>query len=275
MLKHRVITAVILIAAFLGTLFFAAPPVFCIFTEIVVLWGAWEWGRMMGIQKTGYRLFYVLFLFSVMQAIFFVSVPMVLCEYFFYVSFFFWLLMVPLVALYPRALFWKKSVLCQAAMGLFVLVPCWFAINFLRVVNLNGQYLLLYLFVLIWSADTAAYFIGKKWGKKPLASQVSPGKTWVGVYGGISMALIVTAATLAWFGVPYSMWPYTLALTLVTVLFSVLGDLFESMVKRSEGLKDSGSLLPGHGGLLDRVDSLTAAAPIFTLGAIILSRLTS
>lgn len=275
MLKHRVITAVVLIAAFLGTLLKAAPPVFCIFSEIVVLWAAWEWTLLMGLKKIAWRFAYVLFLFAVMQGIFFVSVPMIVCEYAFYATFFFWLLMVPLIALYPRGLFWKKSILCQAAMGMFVLIPCWFAINFIRVVNLNGQYLLLYLFVLIWSADIAAYFIGQKWGKRSLAPQVSPGKTWAGVYGGIFVALLITAATLYWFKVPYAMWPYTLALTLVTIAFSVVGDLFESMFKRSEGLKDSGKLLPGHGGLLDRIDSLTAAAPVFTLGAIILSRLTS
>jgi phosphatidate cytidylyltransferase len=274
MLKQRVITAVVLLAAFLGTLLFAAPPIFCIFTEIVVLWGAWEWTQLMGVKKRGYRLLYVLFLCTFMQGIFFFSVPMNICEYAFYVTFFFWLLTIPLIALYPRALFWKKSMLCQAAMGMFVLIPSWFAINFIRVVNINGQYLLLYLFVLIWGADIAAYFIGKKWGRKPLAFQVSPGKTWIGVYGGILVALIITAATLYWVSVPYAMWPYTLVLTLITIVFSVVGDLFESMFKRSEGLKDSGKLLPGHGGLLDRIDSLTAAAPIFTLGAIILSRLT-
>lgn len=275
MLKHRVITAIVLIAAFLGTLFFATPPIFCIFSEIVVLLAAWEWTLLMGLKKTGFRLFYVFFLFAVMQGIFFVPVPMTVCEYFFYATLCFWILTIPLIALYPRAMHWKNSLICQAAMGLFVLIPSWFALNFIRVVNIHGQYLLLYLFVLVWSADISAYFIGKKWGKRPLARQVSPGKTWVGVCGGIVTALLITAATLYWFEVPSQLWPYTLGLTFITIAFSVVGDLFESMFKRSEGLKDSGKLLPGHGGLLDRLDSLTAAAPIFTLGAIILSRLTS
>lgn len=274
MLKHRVITAVVLLIAFLGILLFSPPPVFCIVTEMIVLWAAWEWTRLMGLKKPTYRFFYVLFLFTIMQAIFFVSVPMIACEYAFYLTFFFWLLTIPLIVLYPQALFWKKSLLCQAAMGLFVLIPSWFAINFIRVVNLNGQYLLLYLFILIWSADIGAYFIGKRFGRKLLVPRVSPGKTRVGVYGGIGVSLLITAATLYWVNVPYAMWPYTLFLTLITVVFSVIGDLFESMFKRSEGLKDSGSLLPGHGGILDRIDSLTAAAPIFTLGAIVLSRVT-
>jgi phosphatidate cytidylyltransferase len=275
MLKHRVITAIVLMVAFLGTLFFATPPFFCIFTELVVLWAAWEWTLLMGLKKVAFRLAYVFFMLALMQGIFFVPVPMTVCEYFFYATLGFWLLTIPLIALYPRALYWKKSLLCQAAMGLFVLIPCWFAINFIRVVNIHGQYLLLYLFVLVWSADISAYFIGKKWGRRSLARQVSPGKTWVGVLGGIIVALFISAATLYWFEVPTQLWPYTLTLTFVTVIFSVIGDLFESMFKRSEGLKDSGKLLPGHGGLLDRLDSLTAAAPIFTLGAIILSRLTS
>ncbi len=275
MLKYRVITAIVLMLAFLGTLFFATPPVFCVFTEIVVLWGAWEWTLLMGMKQLRPRLFYVLLLFVLMQGIFFISVPILVCEYFFYLSFFFWLLMIPLIGLYPRALFWKNSFFCQAAMGLFVLLPCWFAVNFIRIVNMNGQYLLLYLFILVWSADISAYFIGKKWGRRLLAPQVSPGKTYLGVCAGILASLLITAVTLAWFKVPYSIWPYTLGLTLLTVVFSVVGDLFESMFKRSENLKDSGKLLPGHGGLLDRIDSLSAAAPVFTLGAIILSRLTA
>jgi len=268
-------TAVVLIAAFLGTLFFAAPPVFCIFTEIVVLWASWEWTLLMGMSHILYRMIYVVLTAMVMQTIFFIPVPITFCIYFFYVVFFFWLGAIALIALYPRALFWKKSLFLQALIGWFVLIPSWFGINFMRIENLHGQYLLFYLFVLVWSADISAYFIGRKWGAKPLARQVSPGKTWVGAFGGIVTALLITLATLYWFNVPLELWPYTLSLTLVTVVFSIVGDLFESMFKRSEGLKDSGKLLPGHGGLLDRIDSLTAAAPIFTLGAIILSRMTT
>ncbi|HVY53115.1 MAG TPA: phosphatidate cytidylyltransferase [Gammaproteobacteria bacterium] len=275
MLKQRLITAVILIAGFLGTLFFTSPPVFCVFTEIFALGAAWEWTNLMGMKKPRHKLFYLGLFLIIMQGIFFVPVPISLCVDFFYLTFFFWLATIPLILFYPRGLFWKQSMVCQGIMGMFVLIPSWFAINFIRDVDANGQFLLLFLFILVWSADIAAYFAGRRWGKKPLVPYVSPGKTRVGVYAGIIASLVVTLIPLYMFGVPYHFWPYTLTLSFVTAIFSVIGDLFESLLKRSEGLKDSGNLLPGHGGLLDRMDSLTAAAPIFTLGAIILSRMSS
>src|SRR5271168_4997305 len=150
MLKHRVITGVVLIAAFLGTLIFAAPPVFCVFTEIVLLWAAWEWTLLMGVKSKIYRFFYLALVAVLMQAIFWIPVPIAICEYFFYVDFAFWVAMIPLIMMYPRALFWKRSMLLQGLIGLFVLIPCWFAINFIRIENVHGQFLLLYLFVLVW-----------------------------------------------------------------------------------------------------------------------------
>lgn len=275
MLKQRVATAVVLIVAFVGTLFFAAPPIFCMVTEIITLLAVWEWTALMGLRQSYHRALYLCLLLLLMQAVFFIPVPINYCVYLFYATFLFWVLMIPLVAFYPRVLFWKKSIFVQGLMGIFVMVPSWFAINFIRDVDAHGQYLLLYLFLLIWGADIAGFFVGRRYGVRKLAPKVSPSKSWAGVYGGLVVALLITMVPLYWFQVPYSFWPYTLGLSLITVLFSVVGDLFESMFKRSEGLKDSGSLLPGHGGLLDRIDSLTAAAPVFTLGAIILSRMSA
>jgi phosphatidate cytidylyltransferase len=275
MLKQRLITAAILVAGFLGTLFYTSAPVFCVFTEVLTLGAVWEWTNLMGLKKLYQRFFYLGLFILIMQGLFFIPIPVTWCINLFYAAFFFWLAVIPLVLLYPRVIFWKRSTLLQGLMGIMVLVPCWFAVNFIRDVDANGQYLLLFLFALVWSADIAAYFIGRRYGKKPLVPYVSPGKTRAGVYGGIMASLLVTLAALYWFGVPYNFWPYTLVLTFVTVIFSIIGDLFESLLKRSEGLKDSGNMLPGHGGLLDRLDSLTAAAPVFTLGAVILSRISS
>ena len=276
MLKQRLITAFVLIVGFLGTLFFASPRVFCIFTAIIGLLAAFEWTALMGLKKTAYRLSYVAFVGLIMGSIFFTSLSFTECLYFFAITFVFWLLTLPLIALYPQALFWKKSLLCQACMGLFVFIPSWLAINFIHAVyDGGGQYLLLYLFVLVWSADAAAYFIGRKWGKKKLVAHVSPGKTRAGVYGGMAAALLVSLIALYLSAIPMSVWPYALCLCLITVVFSIIGDLFESMLKRSEGLKDSGKILPGHGGLLDRIDSLTAAAPVFTLGLLLWVRMNS
>lgn len=275
MLKQRVITAVVLLLVFLGTLLFAPPPVFCLVTVALTLWASWEWTQLMGLKNVGPRLCFLALMLLAMLAVFFMPVPITWCIYFFYLSFLFWLLAIPVVAFYPRVLFWKQSLVMQGLIGFMVLFPCWFALNFIRDVDVRGQYLLLFLFVLVWAADIAAYFVGRRYGRKALAPAVSPGKTWAGLYAALLAGLFVTLLPLYWFNVPYAIWPYTLSLSLVTVLFSVVGDLLESMFKRSEGLKDSGNCLPGHGGLLDRIDSLTAAAPVFTAGAIILSKLSA
>jgi phosphatidate cytidylyltransferase len=154
-------------------------------------------------------------------------------------------------------------------MGAFVLVPCWASINYIRNQD-EGPLGLLFLFVLIWGADSAAYFVGKKWGTKRLAPYVSPGKSWQGLMGALLVSTLIVLTTLWLCNVPFPIWPWAIVLSLVTVLFSIVGDLFESMIKRQAKVKDSGKLLPGHGGVLDRIDSLTAAAPIFVLGALLL-----
>jgi phosphatidate cytidylyltransferase len=179
-----------------------------------------------------------------------------------------WLIALILVALYPRASqTWGQSVWMRGAMGLLVLIPCWRAINVIHGAE-DGPYKLLFLFVLIWGADTFAYFAGRQWGKHKLAPNVSPGKTVQGLCGALFGTTVITVGALVLLGIPQQFWLCGMVLSMVTVLFSVLGDLFESMLKRNVGLKDSGQLLPGHGGILDRIDSLTAAAPIFALGAI-------
>ena len=163
------------------------------------------------------------------------------------------------------------DVLVRGIMGILVLMPCWLALNFIRVLP-SGEMILLALFVLIWGADTGAYFAGKKWGKHKIIPQVSPGKSWEGLAGALlTTVLLVFCLLTALKFPPADIW-VLLLLSLVTVLFSVLGDLFESMLKRKVDLKDSGTILPGHGGILDRIDSLTAAAPIFALGLILLAK---
>lgn len=156
-------------------------------------------------------------------------------------------------------------------MGVFVLVPTWYALVFIRQVADNGQMLLLFLMLAIWAADSGAYFAGRMWGNKKILPLVSPGKTWVGFLGGLLLSL----SFASWWLVSVHLLPLEilkiLAVVAVTVVFSVLGDFFESMLKREAGLKDSGTIFPGHGGLLDRIDSLTAAAPVFLLGLLLIN----
>jgi len=150
--------------------------------------------------------------------------------------------------------------------GLLILFSTWVALVALHRSGAAGPGYVLLLLALVWAADTGAYFAGKRWGRRKLAPTISPGKTLEGVGGGFALAMVVVIA--GWFALSSngsSFAPF-LAIGVATIAFSVLGDLYESMLKRQRSLKDSGTLLPGHGGMLDRIDSLTAASPAFTFG---------
>lgn len=265
MLKQRILTALILIPIFISFVLKASPQIFCFVTGFFVVLGAYEWSGLMGIKKITHKMIYPIIMFFALLGALRLKIPNVI-----YAASFWWLFASVLVFLYPRVSdAWGKSIVIRGMMGGLVLVPCWLAINFIREAN-GGTYTLLFLFVLIWSADSGAYFAGKKWGKSKMAPMVSPGKSWQGTFGGLLASLVVTLFALYWTDLPFSQWIPIVLIAMVTVVFSVMGDLFESMLKRREGLKDSGNLLPGHGGILDRIDSLTAAAPIFVLGALVL-----
>jgi phosphatidate cytidylyltransferase len=150
-------------------------------------------------------------------------------------------------------------------MGLLVLVPAWFSLVALRA-DVRGQWLLLFLLVLVWVADSAAFFAGRRWGRTRLSSRVSPGKSWEGLYAALAAGILAGFLYSRLTGLQGLEMLKFLFICAVTVLGSVVGDLVESMMKRSIKQKDSGRLLPGHGGVLDRIDSLTAAGPIFLAG---------
>lgn len=273
MLKQRVLTALILIPIFVGLVLKLPPRGFCLLTSVLVVGCAVEWSGLMGIKDFPKAIIFpFLMIILIVNGLYLlathtISVPQVL-----YVAFAFWIVAGLLVFLYPKASHaWGKGVLVRGIMGILVLMPCWLALNFIRVLP-SGEIILLALFVLIWGADTGAYFAGKKWGKHKILPEVSPGKSWEGLAGALlTTVLLVFCVLTALKFPPADIW-VLLLLSLVTVLFSVLGDLFESMLKRKVDLKDSGSILPGHGGILDRLDSLTAAAPIFALGLILLAK---
>lgn len=266
MLKQRVITALILIPLVIALIYYLPPPAFCILTGLITLAAAWEWTNLMEVTHLGGRFLYIVIMGWILFGMLFVPTGFV-----FLVSFALWLVATVMVAFYPRgSAWWAKSLVWRGVMGVFVLVPCWAALNYIRNQE-NGFYALLFLFVLIWGADIGAYFVGRKWGKHKLAPTVSPGKSVEGFFAALGSAIII-ALLAAWFtSISIQIWPWCVLIALVTVAFSVIGDLFESMLKRQAGLKDSGKLLPGHGGLLDRIDSLTAAAPVFVFVAWLLS----
>jgi phosphatidate cytidylyltransferase len=272
MLKQRLITAIILIPIFVLLLLKLSPIAFNTLILAFLLIGAWEWSGLMEIKKKWWRGVYAALIFAaVVMTSRYIDVVMS-------AALIFWLLALLLVLIYPAtSRWWGKDVICRGVMGVFVFIPTFCALQFLHNTEIfgahRGPYVLLYLFVLIWGADSGAYFAGKLWGKTKLAPRVSPGKSWQGLAGALFLTVLIAPLFLYLFPAPAPTFWMVEALALVTVLFSVLGDLFESMLKRNAGVKDSGKLIPGHGGLLDRIDSLTAAAPIFASGCLLLFKI--
>lgn len=182
-----------------------------------------------------------------------------------------WVICFLLVRSYPESSQRWGSRPLRALMGILVLVPAWVGLNHMRVSGFqfgaaeNSLLAILYVFLIVWVADIGAYFSGRAFGKAKLAPNVSPGKSWAGVYGGLVAvgALAIVASFLVSASAAETV--MLIVASLVTGLISVLGDLLESMLKRFRGIKDSSQLLPGHGGIMDRIDSLTAAIPVFAL----------
>lgn len=262
MLKTRIFTAIVLIPTVLALLYFLSPPAFCAFLSVIALYGAWEWTRLMGVVRLAYRVLYVIIMLLVLFNSLFIPTNFIL-----YVGFIWWLVALLLVYRYPNAsAWWAKSVLVRGLMGIVTIVPCWASFNYIRNQE-DGFYAIVFLLFLICGADSVAYFVGKAYGKHKLAPLVSPGKSVEGVLGALMFAAVVAMFSLWLTRAPMNTWGFAVALCVVTVAFSVVGDLFESMLKRNVNLKDSGQLLPGHGGLLDRMDSLMAGVPMFAFGA--------
>ncbi|AOY88214.1 phosphatidate cytidylyltransferase [Marinobacter salinus] len=266
MLKTRIITALILAPIAIGGIFFLPPLGFALFTAVIITLGAWEWANMSGIQGQGGRVAYAAMTAAILFGLLNVPAMIVL-----WLSLVWWVLCFLLVRGYPSGSSSWGSLPVRSVMGLFVLVPAWVGLNHMRVGGFqfgdttNNLWVILYVFCVVWVADIGAYFSGRAFGKAKLAPRVSPGKSWAGVWGGLvavgGFAVIVSALASA--GVVETI--LLVIASLITGLVSVLGDLLESMLKRFRGIKDSSQLLPGHGGIMDRIDSLTAAIPVFAL----------
>lgn len=287
MLKQRIITALILAPAAISAIFYLPINYFAILLMAIVGIGSWEWARFMGLVDTIQRLGYVVMTSAIIAALW-VLLPVddtwlvitgVQHEItsILWLSVVWWLFAALLMFLYPKSsAFWANNKLIIALFGWLTLVPTWLAFMVLRTNSylldeFQGAQLLMYLFMLVWSADVGAYFVGKSLGKRKLMPNVSPGKTIEGFLGGVVCAGILTVIvglSLEWSSDKFMT---ALLVTLLITSISVLGDLTESMFKRQAGVKDSGTILPGHGGILDRIDSLTATAPVFALCYILLA----
>lgn len=258
MFKERLGTATVLLVLFLAALFYLSDFQWSLLMLAVIGMGAWEWASLMRLKPAGCHAFLGITLaigglllwqpadLSLLamqhQAGFWLIAAVTL----------FWVLVAPTWLMTRHQM---KSRLLLALIGLLILLPTWLALDGLRRVS---PLLLLAVMMTVWIADSAAYFAGKQFGKHKLAPQISPGKTWEGVAGAM-LAVAVYGIALCYL-FKLSLW-LVLGLLCLTVL-SIVGDLFESLLKRQAGRKDSSNLLPGHGGVLDRIDGLTSTLPL-------------
>ncbi|HEV2608087.1 MAG TPA: phosphatidate cytidylyltransferase [Xanthomonadaceae bacterium] len=266
--KQRIVTTVVLTPLVVGAMFLPTPYVAAIAAGIFVF-GLWEWSRLVGIDEPLSRALYVLANIALMTALPWghglpLFGPVCLIGVVWWLVALLWLLR-PDVG--RDGGWWSRSI--KLAAGTLSIVPAWCALVLLHHgssmathTDPNGPRWALLGLVMIWVADSFAYFFGVRYGKRKLVPDISPGKTWVGLWGGVIGALAVGLAGAQFVGVKQAQLPSMAALALLTVTASVVGDLFESLMKRHSGYKDSGTLIPGHGGVLDRVDSLLAALPV-------------
>lgn len=257
-LQKRVLTAVVLVTALLGILLAAPPVVATAFTALLMLLAAFEWTAFLGAVSPVVRHAYLLLLALAYAGSYWLVPERVGLASLLWIALAWWLVAVAWILRYPV----RITPLAAGVAGMFVLVPAWISLVSILQVAGQGAALLLLTLSMIWAADIGAYFAGHRWGRLKLAPQVSPGKTVEGVAGGLLCTVLVAGIGGSLLGLPVAA---MLPLGLCVAAISVVGDLTESMFKRSVGLKDSGRLFPGHGGVLDRIDSITAAAPLFAL----------
>jgi phosphatidate cytidylyltransferase len=268
MLRARILTAAIVLCLFLAALFYLSAVFWMVLLLALIAAGAWEWGRLARFSLS-YSIFYLLFTIFLAGELLFVLGDAVLAnpyttalEPLYFASVAFWMLYVPL---FLKTKHRVGNPLALALMGWLVLLPTGLALYQLRAIE---PFLLLGFMCAIWISDTAAYFSGRAWGRSKLAPSISPGKTWEGVAGAFAAVLVYA---LIWSNSSSSEVRPSLLVPLLLLLaaMGIVGDLFESLMKRQAGIKDSGNILPGHGGILDRIDALTSTLPLAILSLLI------
>lgn len=265
---ERIITALVLVAVVLSCMFTTASSYPMLVLMIIAAGGAgYEWFKLMPrqsdrVNKVKAASFGLLTAVFSGLALYFNDLALILwCA-----SIFTWIISLIWVKQYPEYDGWYNS-----SLHLIGLVLISAAVTAIFEVWDSSPWWLMYLFLLVWGADSGAYFVGRKFGQRKLAPSVSPNKSVEGLFGGIvTVAIVIIAVQSIYLNFSLTQHILFLILSILTVFNSVLGDLFESMIKRRAGIKDSGRILPGHGGVLDRIDSLLAAAPVFAAGMVIL-----
>ncbi len=277
MLKQRIITSLVLTPFVIWGVFSLPAIYFALFIFIVVGLASWEWGHLAGLHGSGSKSMFMLASLAALALLtWFMDINEQTFFILLYISIAWWLYRVIRVLVYKQQDNNNSgSSHFSAVTALSVIVAL--IIPFYSIIYLRNTYqfpgYLFYMLMLIWSADVFAYFSGKYLGKNKLAPQVSPGKTWEGVYGALLSSLIGSIIGGFSFGFNFQQGIIFFGLSILVVVISIFGDLSESLYKRQHNIKDSGHLLPGHGGMLDRVDSLSAAAPFYVTGLMLLGLL--
>ena len=279
MLNQRLITAFVLASLIVSAVIFLPTQSLALMLAGIICMAAWEWAACAGFHDIPRKIIYVSFILLCLIACLKLLnkqwiVLIIAC------GFIWGVISAFLVVCYQL----NKNInlssgILKAMIGGVILIPAWLSLILIHsdksgasLANTSGISLMLFLFFLIWLADSAAYFSGRKFGVKKLASNVSPGKSWEGVYGALITSLLFGASYAVYAEMQFIVAVYFILLVLLTVSFSILGDLIESMFKRMAGIKDSSNILPGHGGVLDRIDSLTSASPVFFAGLWVMER---
>jgi phosphatidate cytidylyltransferase len=270
----RVLAALVMLpVAVLGVLFLPSNLLAAAIAAIMMA-GLWEWSALAGLENRVARAAYLLGNALLLAALAWGAGPELVPLKLVALAGVLWWLLVPLWLV--RFDFARVDTPFARLLKLFAgsacVLPAWCAIYWLHHgapgighSAAQGPRWTLFVLASIWAADSGAYFAGSRWGRRKLAPRISPGKSWEGLLGGVAAAMLLAAIALPWLGLQWPQLPALLLLSLVTVLVSVEGDLFESLLKRHAGAMDSSDLIPGHGGVLDRIDSLLAALPVFVL----------
>ena len=248
MLKTRILTASILLPIIIAMILYCNTFCIAITSAIILIVAAFEWISLIHINR-----FFILLFIAIGFICYYIPVYWI-----FTIACIWWIVGLVAVILYPNGKSVWKNKYIGLLIGCLLFIPSWFAIIWLYKFD---PIMLIFVCALIWGVDICAYFIGKRWGKKKLLKQVSPKKTWIGVLGGLFGAIVIMLIFYNFY-IKNNFW-ILLIFSIATAIISIVGDLVESMFKRMKGVKDSGYLLPGHGGVLDRIDSLLAGLPAF------------
>lgn len=258
MLRKRIITALFLLVFFLLAVFYLPNNIFASLMAVIILIGAWEWAGLLNLSRQ-LTFGYVFTTLSLML------VSLLIPSFYLYIaSVIWWIVALLFIIKFPKWTPWAHAPILWLV-GWVTLIPAWIACVNLQSLS-GGSEMLVFAFVIVWGGDTGAYFSGRRWGKKKLAAEVSPGKTVEGFLGGMLTVFLLSFIWMIFFDNSISRFFSNIYLVLLTFLASVVGDLLESMIKRWSGKKDSSHILPGHGGVLDRIDGVCSALPVFALG---------